>query len=126
MGLAFRVAHRRAGQVAPRFPPMALGGLGRARPLGVCGQIEPRLAPADQFQIDRRQQVRIDQRAMLVANGEVDFEPLAQGVETGAGAGKLLPCDQDGIDRAGVVERIAAGPGQLGIHEFQIEGGGCG
>ena len=67
--------------------------------------------------------MRIDQRTVFVAHGEIDLEALAQGIEAGPGAGKFLAGDQHGIDRAGVVDRVAAGARQLGIDEFQVERG---
>ena len=53
----------------------------------VVGQPKPDLAPAGQFDIDLREQLRVEQGAMLDALRAIDPEAAAQGVEAVLGAG---------------------------------------
>ena len=54
---------------------------------GVGDQAEADLAAAGQLDIDLREQLRVEQRAMLDALAAVDAEPRAQGVEAVLGTG---------------------------------------
>jgi len=66
--------------------------LNRSQPSAI--QLQPRLAAADQLEIDRRQEFHIQQRAVKIARGIVDGKALAQGIEAGRSAGKFLPRQQ--------------------------------
>ena len=85
------------------------------RPLSVaCGrdldrrQHQSALAPADQFQIDSRGQLGIEQRAMLGARRQIDAEALAEFVQRIARAGNLALGDLDRVDGARQRDRLAA------------------
>ena len=75
------------GQMAGQRRGAWLGATGLAAALichGLCcrrGKAKIRLPAADQFQIDFRQQFRIQQRSVLFARRIVDAKPTAEGIE---------------------------------------------
>ncbi len=87
-----------------RFGPLARAAGFRARcPFGRDlhrRQHQAALPPADQFQIDLRGQLGIEQRAMLGARRQIDAEALAQFVQRIARAGNLALGDFDRVDGA--------------------------
>ena len=71
----------------------------RLRRIAGC-ETQAGLSPADEFQIDARRQLGINQRAMLSTTGQIDPETLAEFVERIARAGQLCLRDLDRIDGA--------------------------
>ena len=76
-------------------------------------QHQPALPPADQFQIDFRRQLGVQQRAMLGARRQVDAEALAQFVQRIARAGNLALGDLDRVDRRATAEGARGRRGQV-------------
>ena len=64
-------------------------------------QRQAALPAADQFQIDLRREIGVQQRAMLGARRQVDAEALAQFVQRIARPGNLALGDFDRVDGAG-------------------------
>src|SRR3546814_15456166 len=63
------------------------------------GQRETDLAAAGQLDIDLRQQLRVDQSAVLDAQAAVESVARAERIETGLGAWMTLPRQQQAIEQ---------------------------
>ena len=70
----FRARRESPRRPNDRCPDLRTGIADRLLP----GQLQTGLTPADQFQIDRGQQIRVNQRPMQIAVAIVDLEPPAQ------------------------------------------------
>ena len=100
---------------APRGP------LGGDPDLPGAGQREARLTAADQLEIDLRQELRVQQGAMLVPRRGVDAETLAQRVEIGRRTRELAPCERHRVERPLGGKRRAVERRQLRVEELEVE-----
>src|SRR5262249_56184395 len=78
------------------------------------------LAPAQQLEIDRGEELAVEQRAVLGARREVDLEAAAERVEAGRRAGEAAPGQAQRIFGR-PVERRPPEALQLGVEEAQVE-----
>ena len=76
---------------------------------------------ADQLDIDFRQQLGIEQRAVLGARRIVDPEPAAERIKRGLRPGELLARHADRVDGAAFVDAGPAGERQLCVDKAHIE-----
>src|SRR5204862_4612874 len=104
------------------------GGFSRARHLlypfvldQLGDQREPDLAAAGQLDIDLREQLRVEQSAMLDALRAVHAEAGAKRVEAVLGAGKLLPGDGQRVDHPRGADERPAARFELVVDEAEIE-----
>jgi len=81
------------------------------------------LPPAGQLDIDLREQLRVEQRAVECARAEVDSVARAQGVERVLGAGMLDPRDRQRVDHPAMVDHRPAAAAELAVEEREVEPG---
>ncbi len=87
-----------------------------------CGfEVERRLTAAAKFQIDFRQELAIEQRAVQAAHRDIDLETPAQSVQADLRAGKALPGQCQSIDRARRIDPGPVKPRQFGVQEREVE-----
>src|SRR6185437_11044023 len=114
LGLARRMRPRRARRAVYR---RHAGGSGKAD-----GEVETRLAAADELEIDGGEQLAIELGAVLGALREVDGEAPAQRIEARRRAGIAAAREQQRVlDVAG--ERRPVQALELGVQELHIEFG---
>src|SRR3954468_21525039 len=84
-------------------------------------QAQPDLAAASQFDIDLREKLSVEQRAVLDAMTAVDPKAHAQGVEAVLGAGVLHPRELQRVDHAMHRHRTTAAFLELVIQKAEVE-----
>lgn len=89
----------------------------------VRNQAEPDLTPARKFDINLREQLRIEQCAVLDSLAAIDSEAHAQGVEAMLCARVLRPREHKRIDHSAHAHRSFPAPLEFEIEEAEIERG---
>ena len=79
------------------------------------------LPAADQFEIDLRQKLGVEQRSVQGAVGVVDAEALAESIQRRRGSGKFPARHLHGIDGPGHRHGRKAQSLELGIEKLQVE-----
>src|SRR6185436_5821918 len=79
------------------------------------------LPAAQELKIDLGQELRVDPRAVLGTQREIDVEPPAKLVQRIARAGEALLGERNRVDTALDRQQRLAGARQFRIEEFQIE-----
>src|SRR5207248_2273023 len=87
------------------------------------GKTEPRLASSDQFEINARRELCIEERPMFDTAGEVNTESSAKFVKGIPGAGDFRFRNLDRVDRAGGHDQRPSDAKELRIDEFQVKAG---
>ena len=91
--------------------------------INLGGQAEPDLPPAGQLDIDLRQQLGVEQRAVPGAVAAVDAIAGAQRVERILGPGMARTGQRHGIDHPLTAKRWQPAHLKLGIDEAEVEPG---
>ncbi len=84
-------------------------------------QAKPDLPPPGQLDIDLRQKLGVEQRAVMDAVAAIDAVARAQGVEAVFGAGMARAGEHDGVDHPGHAHLGAAAALQLAVEEAEVE-----
>ena len=79
------------------------------------------LTAAEQLEIDRGQQIGIDQRAVKIAMAVVDVEPAAKGVQVRLRAGKFAARHRQRVDGLAHRQLLPSEPIQFRIDEPHVE-----
>ena len=79
-------------------PQLPIDADGKSDLRGSGNQLQAGLAAADQFKIHLRQELGVEQRAMLGTGRVVDSETPAQRIEAGLRAGEFAAGQLQGID----------------------------
>ena len=86
------------------------------------GKAEADLAPAHQLDIHLRQELRVEQRAVMDAVRAVDAEARAERVEIVLGAGMALLRDRQSVDHPRHADMRSPAARELAIEEAEVEG----
>ena len=100
---------------------------GRRRPAAACGAMVPsakrRLPAAEQLEIDLRQNLGVEQRAVLGAGAVVDAVAGAERVEAVRSVRMAAARQQQRVDEAMLRDRRAAAEPELHVDEAAVEAG---